>query len=187
MIKSFLAKVFILSLLPLLACASPPSWKIIPGESTLTFTGIQNGAPATGKFTHFTGEISFDPAALNASSVKIIVDTTSVSASYKDMVDTLKTADWFNVKLFPQAIFTASQFRKTGDKSYEAMGNLTIRDKTNPVTITFNVLEQSDNRAKVKGSTTIKRNAFGVGQGEWSSTDAVRNEVTVDFVLSVEK
>ena len=142
MIKFHFKKIMILCLFPLLVHAAPPSWKIIPGESTLTFTGTQNGAPASGKFDRFTGEIKVDPAALNESSVKIIVDTTSVSASYKDLVDTLKTTDWFNVKLFPQAVFTASQFKKTGDKTYEAMGNLTIRDQTHPVTITFNVLEQ---------------------------------------------
>lgn len=186
MIQLHLKKILVLFLFPLVSYAAP-AWKIIPGDSTLTFSGIQNGAPASGKFDKFSGEIKFDPEKPNENSVKIIIDTTSVSASYVDLIDTLKTTDWFNVKLFPQAIFTANEFKKTSDKSWEAIGNLTIRDKTHPVILTFNVLEQTDTNAKVKGSTIIKRTAFGVGQGEWASTNEIKDDVTVNFTLSVVK
>lgn len=190
MIQSWFLKtlrIFFLFLLPIIAHAAIPVWQIIPNASSLTFTGTQNGAPVSGKFTQFSGDIKFDTNALTQSSVTIIVETGSISASYKDLVDTLKTADWFNVKLFPQAIFKASQFKKINDKTYEAKGDLTIRDKTLPITITFNVVEMSDTKAKVTGSTMVKRNAFGVGQGEWSSTDEVKDDVKINFTLSVVK
>ena len=180
-------RLLFLFLFPLLAHAAIPAWQIIPNASSLTFTATQNDAPVSGKFKQFSGNILFDTNALNQSSVTITVETGSVSASYKDLVDTLKTPDWFNVKLFPQAIFKANQFKKTGDKTYEAKGDLTIRNKTLPITITFNVVEMTDTKAKVMGSTLIKRNAFGVGQGEWSSTDEVKDDVKINFTLSVVK
>src|SRR5262245_57300982 len=105
MIKSYFKKqILFLTLLfvPLITVAAVPSWQIVPDKSSLTFTGVQNDAPVSGKFKKFTGDIKFDPAQLNASSVKIVVDTNSVFTSYSDLVDALKTADWFNVKLFPQ-------------------------------------------------------------------------------------
>lgn len=186
MIKRILCLIAML-VCPLLAQAEAPVWQIIPAESTLTFTATQNGAPVTGKFTQFSGDIKFDFDKLNESSVNIIVETGFVTASYKDLVDTLKTSDWFNVKLFPQAIFKANQFKKTGDKAYQANGSLTIRDKTVPVTINFNVSSTSDTKVKVSGSTTVKRTAFGVGQGEWSSTDEIKDDVKIEFTLSVVK
>ncbi len=187
MILSYCKKAVVL-LFPLVAYAGPvPTWQIVPNESTLVFTGIQNNAPVSGKFTHFTGDIKFDPTALANSSVKIVVDIDSITASYKDLVDTLKTKDWFDVKSFPQAVFVSKQFQMTGGNTYQVTGTLTVRDKTQPLTLNFQVTESSNNKAKVTGSTTIKRTAFGVGQGEWSGTNEVKDDVKVNFSLSVIK
>lgn len=173
------------SFMPILAGAT--TWQIVPKDSSLTFTATQNNAPVSGQFKTFTGEINFDPAKLDSSSVNIVVDVGSVTASYKDVADTLKTPDWFDTKVFPKAVFKASQFTKTGDKNYQAAGNLTIRDKTVPVTLTFTLDEYSPTNAHAAGSTTLKRSAFGVGRGDWASTDTVKDDVQVNFILSVVK
>jgi polyisoprenoid-binding protein YceI len=179
---------WVLLLFPMIVQAQIPSWKILPSESMLSFTATQNGAPVSGKFTQFSGDIKFDLANLKESSVKIVVETSSVSATYSELVDTLKMPEWFNVKLFPQAIFKANQFEKTGDKTYQAKGELTIRDKTLPTIINFHIENiLTDTKIKVAGNTLLKRNLFGVGQGEWSSTGEVKDEVKVDFVLTVVK
>src|SRR5579862_4444596 len=91
--------IIFLLLLPRVAFADVSSWKIIPNESTLTFTATQNGAPVTGTFTNFSGDINFDPAQLDKSNVKIIVNVGAISDAYNQLADTLKTADWFNSKL----------------------------------------------------------------------------------------
>lgn len=176
-----------LSLTYTMTWAAPPEWQIVPGESELTFTATQNGAPVTGKFKNFTGDIHFDPYQLKASKVKIIVNMGSVSTEYGEIADTLMTPDWFNVKLFSQAIFTAEDFIKTGNKTFQAKGTLTIRNKTVPVTVDFTEQEYSATKARMKGSSLIKRTAFGVGQGEWAATSEVKDEVKVDFVLSATK
>lgn len=173
--------------MPALALAAIPVWQIIPNESSLTFTATQNGAPVTGEFKKFTAEINFDPAQLNANNVKVIVDAGSISDPYNQLSDTLKSADWFNVKQYPQAVFTANKFTKTGDKAYQANGTLTIRDKSLPVTLAFTQQEYTQTKAIIKGSTTIKRTAFGVGQGEWADTTAVKDEVRIDFTVSAVK
>jgi len=165
--------------------AEVPSWKIINKESSLSFTATQNNSPVTGKFTSFTGEIKADPNQLNASSVRIVVDLGSVTTSYAEVADTLKTSDWFNIKIFPQAIFEAKQFSKTGVNTYQANGSLRIRNKTLPVILNFTQEDYSAKKARVKGSAILKRTAFGIGQGEWVSTSEVKDEVTVNFVLSV--
>src|SRR5579872_3538334 len=176
--------IFIFLLSPLVAFADLPSWKIIPNESSLTFTATQNGAPVTGKFTDFSGDIHFDPAQLDKSNVKIVVNLASISDAYNQLTDTLKSADWFNTKMFPQAVFQSTGFTKTGDKTYQAKGTLTIRDKTQPIVLNFSQQEYSQTKAIMTGSTIIKRTAFGVGQGEWSDTKAVKDEVQVNFTVS---
>ena len=116
---------------------SSAEWQMYQSESTITFTGTQNGAPATGSFKKFTGEIKLDPNQLNDSKVRIVVDMNSVTTTYSDFTSTLLTSDWFNVKLFPQAIFETTHIDQVGDNKYQADGTLTIRDKTVPVTLVF--------------------------------------------------
>lgn len=161
-----------------------PQWKILDDKSTLTFIATQNGAPVNGEFKKFSGEIKFDPAQLSGSQIKIEIDMNSVSSSYAQIADTLKTADWFNVKSYPKATFVASHFTKTGNNAYQANGNLTLRDKTVPITLNFVLDEYSAAQSRVHGDTTIKRSAFGVGQGEWSNTNSVKDEVQIHFTLS---
>ncbi len=175
----------LVSIFPMIAHAT--AWEIIPKDSSIIFTATQNNSPVAGQFKSFSGDIDFDPAALNASHVQITVDMTSVSTSYKDIETTLKTPEWFNTKLFPKAIFKAAQFTKTGDNTYQANGTLTIRDKTVPILLNFKLDEYAQTKAHASGSTQLKRTAFGVGTGEWAKTDEVKDDVRVDFVLAVEK
>lgn len=160
---------------------NPPKWDIVSNESELTFTATQNEAPVTGGFKKFSGTILVDPADYKTGSIDIVVDMSSVTASYADLKTTLVAPDWFNVALFPKAEFKATQFNKTGENSYDAIGTLTIRDKSAPVTLHFTANITNNNHAVVTGETTIKRNAFGVGQGEWSSTKEIKDDVVVHF------
>lgn len=161
--------------------AATPAWQIVPDKSSLTFTATQNGSPVTGEFKTFSGEIQFDPTQLVSSHVAIQVNMGSVVTSYGQVADTLKTPDWFNIKLFPQAVFKASSFKKISDNTYQADGTLTIRDKTIPIVLTFTWMNVSKQSATVKGTTTLKRTQFGIGQGDWSSTDQVKDDVQVQF------
>ena len=173
----------LLVVLPVCVNAAVPEWQIVPDQSNLSFTATQNGAPVTGQFKTFTGNIAFDLNDLKNSKADITIDVSSISASYSDLTTTLITPDWFNAKAFPKAEFKSSGFNKTGDKTYQANGTLTIRDKTAPVTLTFTAIEPSKDRITVEGSTSLKRSTFGVGQGEWASTKEVKDEVTVNFKL----
>lgn len=185
MIKKWL--VTLLSLVPMICIAAVPSWQIVPNESNLTFTATQNGAPITGKFKTFTGEINVDPNQLSASNIKIVVDISSMSDVYNQLSDTLRTPEWFNVKQFPQAIFQSKEIVKTGDKTYQVKGTLTIRDKTLPVTLMVTQEEYTQTKGRVKGTTTIQRTPFGVGQGEWADTNTVKDDVKIDFTLTAVK
>jgi polyisoprenoid-binding protein YceI len=167
--------------------AAPSVWKMIPEKSRLVFAATQNNAPLKGEFKKFDAEIHFDLDQLKQSRVKIIVDINSLASSYEELTSTLKLADWFDMKVFPQAVFEAREFVKKNDIEYEAKGNLTIRNKTLPITLTFKAVQSDATHGMVKGYTTIKRTAFGVGQGEWASVDEIKDDVRVDFEVNATK
>ncbi len=167
--------------------ATPTHWEMIPNESQLSFTATQNGSPVKGEFKQFTANLQVDVNDLKNSSIDIIIDINSLTTSYNEVQTTLLTPDWFNVKMFPKAEFKSTDFIKTGENAYQAKGTLTIRDKSVPVILNFTSSFPSENKGIVQGSTSFKRNAFGIGQGEWASTDQIKDEVTVNFKVSAMK
>jgi polyisoprenoid-binding protein YceI len=177
----------LLVLMPFATYSNPPQWQIVPEESQLNFTATQNGAPVTGQFKSFTGQIFVDPKDYKSSHIDIIVDINSLTASYGELKATLMTSDWFNASLFPKAEFKSTDFEKTGDNTYQAHGNLTIRNQSAPVTLTFTTKQPAANKGVVEGNTVIKRTSFGVGQGEWASTKEIKDEVTVNFKVTAIK
>jgi len=176
---------FIFLIIPAVGfAANVSSWQIVPTESTLTFTATQNGSPVTGSFTKFSGDIHFDPNLLDKSTIRIVVDMNSVTTSYALVAQTLKMQDWFDVKDFPQAIFQANKLTKTGDNTYQAAGTLTLRGKTEPIVLNFTTQNLDTPKAQAKGSTTIQRTVFGVGQGDWSTTKEIKDDVQINFQLT---
>lgn len=179
-----------LLVLTLLSCSlayggSLTRWDILPAESTLTFTGTQNGAPVTGAFKSFSGTINVDPTQYENSNVDIVINVNSLSVSYAELATILITPDWFNVKAFPKAEFKSTKITKVNDKTYAATGLLTIKNKSAPITITFSGVESPKDQATLEGKTTIKRSVFGVGEGEWSGSDVIKDDVIVNFKLAV--
>jgi polyisoprenoid-binding protein YceI len=166
---------------------APPAmalpWDIAKDRSSLSFTATQNNVPVTGSFKSFEGDIEFDPGHLETSHVKISIDMGSVSSSHDGMAATLKTPAWFSAQLFPKAFFEGSGFTHITGQRYDVKGMLTIRDKTVPVVLGFDLAEYQPDHAKAVGKATLSRTALGVGQGEWQDTKMVKDEVTVSFVI----
>lgn len=172
-------------LLPSVTFAQAATWQIIPNDSAVNFTATQNNAPVKGSFKTVEGKILFSADDLKDSKVDIKIDMNSINTSYKELVDTLKMADWLDVAKFPEARFISDKITKVKDNDYLASGTLQIRDKKMPLDVGFTVKEPNKNELKVNGETTIKRTTFGVGQGDWASTDEVKDDVKVSFDLKL--
>jgi polyisoprenoid-binding protein YceI len=154
-------------------------------KSTLEFTFTQAGAQNKGKFTRFPVSFDFSPDNLAGSRLEVTVEIGSLDTGDKERDDTLRSADLFAVVKFPQAHFVASQFVSTAS-GFEALGKLTIRGVTRDarVPFTFRTADEHGVAAGyMSGKTSVRRLDFGVGQGDWTATDQVGNEVGVSFAL----
>jgi polyisoprenoid-binding protein YceI len=173
----FLATVFVLSL-----AYAATQWSVQPKESSLGFTATQAGAKFDGRFDKFSADIRFDPADLAGSRFDVRIDMTSVNTQDAERDDTLRGADLFNVAKSPAAQYVAEQFTDKGTGKFSATGQLTLRNVTRPVPIEFSFEKNADG-AWLKGTASIRRLDFGVGQGEWKDTDTVGNDVQIHFAL----
>lgn len=161
-------------------------WSMQPKESQLTFVGTQAGAQFEGKFEKFTADIKFDPRDLTASRFDVVIDTASVDTRDGERDQTIKSADLFAVKQYPTARYVAEKFTAKGKAQYIASGKLTLRNVTKDVPIEF-TFEENTAGAWLKGTASIKRLDFGVGQGDWKDTETVANDVNVKFALLLKK
>lgn len=165
---------------PLLAYAQ----SVDVAKSQLRFTFKQMNVPVEGEFKKFAVNLNFDPAKPEAGKVDVVVDLASVDAGNADANVELKKKDWFNVPSFPQAKFSASNFKAVGGGRYEARGQLNIKGKAQPIVIAF--ASKPDGKAmSLEGSTTVNRLAFAVGEGDWADTGSVADPVQVRFKLWV--
>jgi polyisoprenoid-binding protein YceI len=160
------------------ADTAPTRYTLDPAKSTFEYQFTQAGALNKGKFTKYTDSLA-------TSKLDVVVDMSSLDTGDKERDDTLKSADLFSVAKFPQSRFTSTQITKTAN-GYDAVGKLTIRGVTRDTHVPFSFRtadEQGKPAGYLLGKTTIKRNDFGVGQGDWKATDQVGNDVSVAYSL----
>jgi len=160
------------------------AWRTDAADSQLVFRAMQAGAEFEGRFKRFTPEIRFDPADLAGSRFLVEIDTRSADTQDGDRDAALASGDFFATDRWPTARFETTAFAAKGAGKFEARGRLTIRDVTRDVLLPFTFTPAADGQhATLAGGTTIRRLDFGVGQGEWTDTTWVGNEVKIRFEL----
>ena len=163
------------------APAEPVRWAVGKG-SALGFETVWSDAPVRGRFDRWTADVLFSPEALGRSKVTVSIDMSSVATGDPQRDAALPSADWFDSAAHPKATFTATKFENTGEGRFVARGQLTLRGVTRPVSLPFRLQIDGD-KARVRGVTSLDRTAFGVGQGEWASTDQIPAKVSVSVDL----
>ncbi|SFI67835.1 YceI family protein [Caulobacter sp. UNC279MFTsu5.1] len=167
------------------ALKDPVAWAVAK-SSTLGFTASWAGEAIEGQFKRWTADILFSPDALDRSKLTVSIDMSSAATGDDQRDSSLPSGDFFDTANHPKATFTASKFRKTGDGRFVADGTLDLRGVKKPVSLPF-ALKIDGDTATARGVTTLDRTAFGVGQGEWASTDQIGGKVKVSFAITAKR
>ena len=171
-----------LSLSAAVSAAGPVSgYSADPQQSRLEFVGVQAGAEFKGSFHKFSADIEFAPDALASSRFDVQIDLKSVDSMDKDRDTTMRGKDIFDVAHMPAAHYVTKTITKTA-AGFSAIGALTLRGVTKDVPIDFQFTPGAGG-AKLAGSAKLNRLDFGVGQGDWKSTEWVGDAVKISFSL----
>jgi polyisoprenoid-binding protein YceI len=163
-----------------IACAATYS---ADATSRLEFTGVQAGAAFKGVFHQFTATVDLDPAALSTARIEVTIDMNSVDSGDKDRDGTIRGADIFDVAHFPTAHYVTRSVTRTA-AGFSAVGALTLRGVTKDVPIEFKFAPGAAG-AGLSGTAELKRLDFGVGRGDWKSTEWVADAVKIVFSLNL--
>ncbi len=170
--------------LALMPSAVRADQKLIPTQSDIVFVSKQMGVPVEGHFKKFDAQVAFDPAKPEAAKISLSVEVGSGSMGDPIVDDELKKPGWFGASKFPQATFQSTSVKALGGGKFDVTGNLVLKGVTQtlkfPVTLTANGAT-----TLASGVVPIKRNAFHIGDGEWSDTSLVADEVQIKFKFAL--
>lgn len=153
------------------AQAQSAAYAIDPTHTFVTFEIGHFGATTNrGRFDKKEGTVQFDRAG-KTGKVEITVDTTSINSGTPPFDKHLQSADIFNAAKYPTIKFVSDKFTFNGDKVSEVSGQLTLLDKTNPVTLKatqFTCYQSPMLKREVCGGdfeATIDRTQWGLDYG----------------------
>ena len=169
---------------PAAATAAPAAAKLVPAGSEVTFTATQIGVPLQGAFKRFDAQIALDPKKPQTGKVAFGIELGSVAINAETDGELAK-APWFNTAKFPKATFTSTAIKGLGGGRFEVAGTLTIKGQAKPVVVPV-TLVQSGANTTATGTLAIKRLDFKIGEGEWTDTSVVANDVQVRFKLQLQ-
>lgn len=169
------------------AAQTVQSYKIDEDHSKISFEVAHLViSTVTGEFKKFNGTFKFNPEDFSQTQLEATADATSVDTGVKKRDDHLKSPDFFDTKRHGKMIFKSTSAKKTGDKTFDLMGDITIRGVTKPAT--FKVTYKGEIKAKdkvtqaFKATTEINRKDFGVSfQNIVEAGPVVGDTVTINI------
>lgn len=164
----------------LVALPAAAQQKIIPGKSSIRFVTKQMNVAVEGQFKRFDASVAFDAAKPEATKAEFEVDLGSIDLGNAEGETEARRKAWLNVDAFPKARFVALSVKALGGGKFEAAGPLTIKGLSQNIVAPFTFAEAGGVRT-VEGQFALKRLQFKIGEGAWSDTDTVADEVWVRF------
>ncbi len=164
---------------------SSAAWVSDAQHGSLEFEFVQAGAATRGRFGQFAADIDFTPGAAPSGRFDVRIAVSSIDTQDKERNGQLLTAGLFDVARFAEARYMATRFSANAG-GYIAYGQLSLRGVTREVPLQFTytaALPDGKSGPVLAGSATLKRLEFGVGEGEWKSTEWISDEVRVLFSL----
>lgn len=163
--------------------AQAATWTLAPSESRVVFHYSYEDVPGEGEFRNVDATFNIDTANPGACTINVTIPIADIYVDTSEVKEYLLDVDMFNAEQFPTATFQASQCSLQSVNSFVADGQLTIRDKTHPISFPFTMsMEMQDGRPRfhLTSEVTVNRLDFDVGTGWWSDTVALPNEIRIE-------
>ena len=114
----------------------PATWENDDAHSQLGFTVKHLGiADVSGTFNDFDVQIRSDRPDFSDARFELTVRTASIDTRVEARNNHLKSADFFDVEIYPTMTFKSTAIRKVSVNKYKLTGDLTLHGTTKTVTM----------------------------------------------------
>jgi polyisoprenoid-binding protein YceI len=159
-------------------------------HSEVSFRVHQYVSVVTGKFTDFSGTVTFDPGQWERSHVEATISVKSIDTGIAARDHHLLAADFFDAEKYPTITFKSSSVHLTGERAAEVHGDLTMHGKTLPVLIRVELQSPAKNGTETSvwtAGTQLHRSAFGL---KWNpvieATSGIGDEIEIQMRIVTE-
>jgi polyisoprenoid-binding protein YceI len=166
------------------------TWEIDNVHSTVGFTARHAMVATTrGHFANFTGAATINVANPESSSAWLEIETASVTTGNGQRDEHLRSGDFFQAEDFPKITFRSTG-AKVVDDTIVMSGDLTIRDRTAPIEVSWEFQGLSRDpwgatKAGFDGTATVNRKEWGLNWNAALEAGGVLVSDKIKLVLEI--
>ncbi len=188
LIRLFASTAPALVALTLSAAAAPEAYTFDDHHTEVRFCWSHLGiSRQCAHFLKYQGELLYDAVNPENSTISVTFLPESIETLIPVFNEHMRGDKLFDAKKFPEITFKSTKFQKTGDKTGNVAGDLTIKGVTKPVTldVTLNFAGMQPMSKKqtlgIGAVTAIKRTDFGVSYAAPMVSDDVSIEIQTEM------
>jgi polyisoprenoid-binding protein YceI len=156
-----------LAVLPTLSSAEPLEMSIDTYHTGIVFKIAHSTTQVPGTFSGVTGDIIFDPAAPENSSIKAEIAVRSIDTNVDDRDNDLRSPKWLDAKKFPKMTYVSKKVVRKDADTYTVIGDLTLMgiSKEIPLTVKYNgpdIGMMGKTRHGFSATAELDRSDFGI-------------------------
>jgi polyisoprenoid-binding protein YceI len=177
----------------LLAAGAAPAedrvYQVDRGKSEVEFIVSHMVGKVRGRFTSFAGEIHGEPARPGAARVELTIKAASINTGLSQRDDHLRTADFFDVKEYPEIVFKSEKIVHREKDLYDVHGALTMRGITKAVVLPVHMIpaptKGEPDAVRFETQTTLNREDFGIAWNKTVGSGGMMLGDTVEVVIQL--
>ncbi len=186
--------------LALPAATPAATWTADAPHTEVNFSVKHFFTPVNGSFDKWDIDLQYDAENPEKSKVTVTIDIASVNTGNEKRDNHLRSGDWFEVETHPTMTFKSSKVEKVGDNKLIAHGTLNIKGHNQKVDLTIThlgtkqipepmqeMLGGAKEVASFEASTSIDRNDFEVGVGNWAATMVVGDKIDITILVEAHR
>ena len=163
------------------------TYALDPSHSQALFSYDHLGYSTTwGMFSGFEGEVAFDPAAPEASSVSVSIPVAALFTGWEERDATFLSGDFFGAEENDRITFTSTAVEVTGETTGRITGDLTINGITQAIVLETTLTRQGAHPVEGRdwlgftAETVLKRSDFDMGAFAPFISDEVQVRISIE-------
>lgn len=165
--------------------AAATTWQVARGPSAVSFT-ISHliFSEVEGRFSRFSGSVDLPGESFEKARIEADIDVASIRTGHRDRDQHLVSEDFFFADEFPRIRFVSRNVRRTGKKTYEIVGDLTIRGVTREIVLAANHMGRKETDAGARldfvATGSLDRSAYDLRWNRiWDGRAVLGNDVQI--------
>lgn len=171
---------------------TPETWQIDSAHSGIHFSVRHLViSKVRGQFSRWSGALSVPDGDFSKATVDVTIDTSSIETGVADRDAHLKSADFFDVEVYPEATFRSRRVEPQGGDSYRLVGDLTLHGVTREVVLEVDSAGQTQDpwgnlRAGFAAKIALDRKEFGLTWNQALEAGGVMVGDKVEIEIEIE-